>query len=200
MRKTITKDKLESRKRDIIEAVRSTEFESQHKLKDDARTRAITQDRIKELLHYDPETGHFTWLQRRAYIPAGSKAGTIANGYVQIAIDGCLTYAHRLAYIYMTGEQPITVDHINMVRDDNRWCNLRHATQQQNKWNSKAYGHREHKGVSERICKDGTARYHASIRLSGKMHFIGSFDTADEASAAYNEIAKEFHGEFFRAA
>jgi len=91
----------------------------------------ITQERLKEILHYDPETGVFTWLEQ---ISKKSKPGTVAGyyssyGYRGITILNQQHRAHRLAFLYMEGDLPPShVDHINRVRDDNRWCNLRHAT------------------------------------------------------------------------
>ena len=90
-------------------------------------TRTLTQDRLKELLHYDPETGVFT----RRVSAGGKKAGSIAGadhnmGYRQISIGGKLYLAHRLAWLYVHGEWPgVCIDHINQVKNDNRIANLR---------------------------------------------------------------------------
>lgn len=100
----------------------------------------ITQAELKELLHYDPETGVFTWkVNRGIRLLRGKKAGTIKPyGYPVVKVKGKDYLGHRLAFLYMVGEIPSgDVDHINGVRDDNRWCNLRKATRQQNAQNAK---------------------------------------------------------------
>lgn len=83
----------------------------------------------RELISYDPETGDFTWLRPRARRSdlAGSKAGSLNNkGYWRIMINGKAYQAHRLAFLLMTGSLPAKhVDHINGIRTDNRWANLR---------------------------------------------------------------------------
>ena len=86
---------------------------------------AITEARLKERLHYDPDTGIFTWLKMsRQPKRLGSVAGGRCDGYIQIYLDGLIYRAHRLAWLYMTGEWPVGyLDHKNGVRDDNRWCN-----------------------------------------------------------------------------
>jgi hypothetical protein len=48
----------------------------------------------------------------------------------------------RLAYFYMTGRWPETVDHINGVRDDDRYTNLRCATAQENGFNRRTIANR----------------------------------------------------------
>jgi hypothetical protein len=94
-----------------------------------------TREQIKNALHYNPETGIFTWLispSQRAL--KGSVAGTVNDaGYIVIGLDGNHYRAHRLAWFYMTGEWPtIKIDHENTVRSDNRWGNLRLANDSQN--------------------------------------------------------------------
>ena len=88
---------------------------------------ALTTDRLKELLHYDQDTGVFTWNVRRSgKTPAGSVAGSYdAYGYIQIRISPFRYKAHRLAWFYVNSEWPkFCIDHINGVRDDNRISQL----------------------------------------------------------------------------
>lgn len=86
----------------------------------------ITQERLLELLHYDPETGVFT--RRRT----GARAGTDPNAYnrpVRIWLDSHSYRGDHLAFLYMEGTMPPhKVEHINEQKDDNRWCNLRRST------------------------------------------------------------------------
>src|ERR1700719_1662744 len=103
---------------------------------------AIDDDRLRELLSYDPETGVFRWLVRkRQNVKAGDVAGSFDGcGYCKISIDRRAYKAHRLAWLYMTGEwPPAEIDHINMNRADNRFANLRLATRHQNMANQRLY-------------------------------------------------------------
>jgi hypothetical protein len=126
-------------------------------------------------MKYDPETGLFD---------PPCKPGS--EGYRRVGQE----LAHRVAYRLMTGKDAgnQVVDHINCDRSDNRWCNLRLATRSQNRMNSK----RKTKGY---VCVNG--RYVARIYVRGQQERLGTFDTEEEASAAYIARAKEIHGEFY---
>lgn len=90
----------------------------------------LTQARLKELFHYDKETGAFTHIKARRGVRVGKILGCLANnGYLVIRADGKLYLAHRLAWMYVHGAfPPDQLDHINRMRTDNRLCNLRLAT------------------------------------------------------------------------
>jgi len=97
----------------------------------------LTAERLRTILAYDPATGLFT----RNHDVGGYKAGGIAGsknkrGYINISIDGMIYCAHRLAFLYVDGVMPSgSVDHINMVKDDNRWSNLRDVDARTNREN-----------------------------------------------------------------
>ncbi|PNE10603.1 MAG: HNH endonuclease [Beijerinckiaceae bacterium] len=100
----------------------------------------ITAERLRELLHYEPQTGEFT--RRVAMSGRGASVGDIAGkvtkkGYREISVGGSRHKAHRLAWLYMTGEWPKDqIDHVNLNKGDNRWCNLREADNSKNRANT----------------------------------------------------------------
>lgn len=96
----------------------------------------ITQEQLKELLDYDPDTGIFTWKVDRIAIGAGRKAGWLSpRGYIYITINSRRYLAHRLVWLYAHGFLPSELDHINRDASDNRLCNLRVVTGSQNNRN-----------------------------------------------------------------
>ena len=153
-----------------------------------------THERVREALSYNPETGVFTWLVRASTkIRVGDVAGSSAEGYWRIKLDGKTYRAHQLAWLYMTGAWPThEVDHINGVRDDNRWVNLRDVPRLTNQWNTVAPQRSSTTGVRgvERS-KDG---WTARIRVNGCRKYLGRFATIEEASAAYWAAKAEYHG------
>ncbi len=100
----------------------------------------MNQELLKKYLHYSKDTGVFTWIKLTGKrVSAGSKAGCkYSCGYIFIRLLGKRYAAHRLAFLYVEGKLPENhVDHINRVRFDNRWANLRHATRRENMNNMK---------------------------------------------------------------
>lgn len=155
----------------------------------------LNADHLRHLLNYNPETGDFRWnrkaMSRR---PGSDVAGAVTTGgYIQIQIDGCIYKAHRLAWLFMTGEWPeLEIDHINGVPGDNRWNNLRHVDSSINK---------ENRSVARSDNASGLlgAHFHkkhgwrSSIRVRGKVIHLGYFASADEASSAYLQKKRELH-------
>lgn len=162
----------------------------------------LTQDRLRELLVYDPLSGEFTWLVNRLGSGgAGSRAGAFdGQGYRQIGIDGRIYREHRLVWLYVHGHWPVAdLDHINRNRSDSRLANLRPATRSQNSANSGPPRNNSSgfKGVS---LEKRSGRWHAYITVARRRQNLGRFDTAEAANAAYVAAAVRIHGEFARAA
>lgn len=158
----------------------------------------IAQARLKEILAYDPSTGQFVWLMNRGRRYAiGSVAGSVGTkGYRSIKLGGKAYKAHRLAWAYMTGRWPQNqIDHINAVKDDNRWCNLRQATPSQNEINKPRQKNNSsgYRGVS---WSAKSRRWKASIGAEGTRKFLGYFMTAEDAHHAYVTAAETLHGEY----
>lgn len=152
----------------------------------------------RTILDYDEQTGEFTWKVSSTRVNAGDKAGTVdARGYVRIRIGSRKYAAHRLAWLMATGRDPgeKTIDHINGNKGDNRIVNLRLATNAENMRNRGAHKTKRDlpKGVFWNKAK---ARFHAAIRVDGKLNHLGYFDTEDKAQDAYAKAAKTMHGEF----
>lgn len=130
-------------------------------------TKKLTQERLKELLHYNPSTGIFiNRITRSSNAIIGFEAGyTKPEGYVVIGIDNKVYRANRLAYLYMEGYFPeFVVDHKNRVKTDNSWCNLRHASHQCNVRNNSIQKNNKSdvKGVSFHK-KSGRWRAHMEV-------------------------------------
>ena len=146
----------------------------------------LTAERLRELFHYDPLTGVFTRLVSTASnARAGDVAGTLMQiGYLLIGIQGKSYLAHRLAWLFVHGEWPKDqIDHINRDRTDNRICNLREATIKQNQRNlSKSCNNTS--GVPGVHWRSDRAKWWALIESDGQKHYLGMFNTKEEAIAA----------------
>jgi len=159
----------------------------------------ITQEILKEYLHYDPDTGFFTWLKSAGKrVKAGMVAGALtSDGYIQIKLLGRVYKAHRLAWFYIAGEWPKEyIDHINGVKNDNRISNIRQATQAENMKNTVVP--KTNKSGFKGVCWDKAKnKWLAQLKLYGKTKYLGLFEKPEDASLAYQNAARKYHGEFF---
>ncbi|NUX58638.1 AP2 domain-containing protein [Paraburkholderia youngii] len=158
----------------------------------------LTQERLKELLHYDPRTGVFTnRIWRGGTARAGTPAGSInAQGYVQIYVDGGNYYGHRLAWLYVHGTWPYAVDHKRgYSKGDTRLRALRECTYPQNGGNRGMNSNNTSgfKGVS---WDSARGKWKAQIGTRKTHQFLGRFDTPEEAHAAYCRAADAYYGDF----
>lgn len=160
-----------------------------------ANTMQLTQDYLKSVLHYDPETGEFTNLtQRGPNVKIGAKAGTLDSyGYYTIGICGSNHKAHRLAWLYMTGELPENdIDHINGAPGDNRFCNLRAVTRQENMLNK---GPQINNYLQVRGVYPEGSKFRAEIRRNGTRIYLGMFNSIEEAVSARETKLTELNNE-----
>jgi hypothetical protein len=165
--------------------------------------RGMTPAALRALLHYDPETGEFTWVAYRQGIYAGKVAGSPGTkGYLRIRIgmdDRRHEFkAHHLAWLWVYGEWPtVEIDHKDGNKLNNAISNLRLATTSQNQGNRKrpSTNSTGYKGVSRQ-----DRWYRAKITHNGVKHNLGLFKTPEEAYAVYCAKAKELFGEFARVA
>lgn len=157
----------------------------------------VTAARVRELFNYSPETGEFTRIKGMWGHAAGVGVGAITSyGYVRFVIDGENYYSHRLAFLYMTGEWPKDqIDHINRIKDDNRWINLRECTHSQNQANSVPFKNNK-SGFKGVYWEKERNKWISTIRCEGKKFFLGRFKDVLDATVAYNKKSKELFGEF----
>ncbi|MEX3840294.1 HNH endonuclease [Paraburkholderia sp. BR10882] len=155
----------------------------------------LTQEKLRSFLHYDPTTGVFTHLTKTSRREAGDEAGTLnKRGYRVICIEAEAYYAHRLAFLYMVGRFPNEVaDHINGIKDDNRWCNLREATQSQNIINQPL---RKDNKTGYKCVRPRGKRFTAQITVNKKRIPLGIYDTAEEAGRVAQAARLHYYGEF----
>jgi len=160
----------------------------------------VSQEYLRSILHYDPETGVFTWLKSRGRQKAGSVAGSTnkETGRVTVIIDRRKIKAHRLAVLYMTGAWPENdVDHKDVDPSNNAWVNLRPATVGQNHQNKKLQT-TNFVGLAGVYAPKHTRKFRAEIRTGGKARHLGYFKTPEEAHAAYLAAKQELHPFFIR--
>lgn len=144
----------------------------------------LTQERLKELLKYDSNTGIFTWIKASQGIKASSQAGCKANGYILIGIDYQLYQAHRLAWLYIYGSLPKKqIDHINHNRADNRIINLREVTHQENTKNAPKRKTNT-SGVTGVSWDKDTNKWRSQITINGKATYLGIFSDKLDAICA----------------
>lgn len=144
---------------------------------------------------YDPETGLFLVKQisKRCKTPIGGVAGSkLPSGYryIHIPTHGRV-YAHRLAFLFMTGEWPKNiVDHLNHNPDDNRWANLRDVDYSGNNHNSKM--RKDNKSGVRGVHYDKKHnKYVAQIKHQKVTYRLGRYKTLEEAAKAVADKRKE---------
>lgn len=156
----------------------------------------LTQERLKELLNYNPDTGIFTWL---ASSGNGTHAGAIAgsydkDGYRKIAINRTGYRAHRLAWLFTFGVHPACqIDHINMDKEDNSILNLREATHSENLQNQFMPMRNSKSGLRGACWNVLAKKWKAKINVNHVEHYLGYFDTAEEAHQAYLSAKARLH-------
>lgn len=158
----------------------------------------ITQERLKELFDYDPETGWFTNRCSRGRAKVGERAGSFSGhiqGYRRLTVDYQRVYEHQAAWLYVFGEWLDEVDHIDREGSHNGIENLRPCDRTQNNCNSqRTTGESGLRGayLDKRILK-----WYSHIQFGGQVVHLGSFNTAIEAHEAFEAAAEQLHGEFY---
>jgi hypothetical protein len=150
---------------------------------------------VKTLLDYDAATGIFTWRVSRQRAKQGAPAGCIEKriGYHSIGIDNKVYKTHRLAWLYMTGEWPTSeIDHINHIRSDNSFSNLRVVSSAQNHQN-RARKTNSASGYLGVTWHKRALKWYAHIEVNGKSHHLGCFKDLTEAINARQKAELLYH-------
>jgi hypothetical protein len=157
-------------------------------------------ERLNELFTYNPVTGELRWKSvpkkfQRAKV--GDLAGTVgASGYLVVGVDRIYYYVHRIIWKMMTGIDPFDqVDHEDTNRLNNRWLNLREASNGPNVQNSRL--RKDNRSGFKGVCWDSHHKAWAAT-IDGKR--IGRFKDKQDAIAARMRAAEELHGPFMRVA
>lgn len=154
---------------------------------------SITQERLKELFSYNPDTGLFIRLVSTAKKnKVGDVAGSIDNGYLRVKIDGSSYRLHRLSFLYMDGFMPDEVDHINHIRNYNRWLNLREASDLDNSRN-KSISKKNTSGVIGVSWFKDRKKWRSQIMVANKTIWLGQYSNFIDAITARKK-AEVFHG------
>ena len=154
----------------------------------------ITQERLKEVLFYDDETGIFTRKIALGCRPAGSIVGTNMRGYLNAQIDGRNYFLHRLAWLYVFGAMPEKqIDHKNGIKNDNRISNLREANNSQNGQNQRKPGKLNSSGFLGVSFHKKSGKWSARIAENKKTRNLGLFSAPEEAHRAYLTAKRELH-------
>jgi hypothetical protein len=154
-------------------------------------------------LRYEPETGIWRRKPSRRH-PEGRicgsvktqrrKCGTIYSCRI-VSLHRKNYFAHRLAWFYVTGAWPEKeIDHKNTDALDNKWANLRLATDSQQKQNSKT--RHDNRTQVRGVRLETSGRFGARIFYGGKHYWLGTFDSIEEASKVYIEAARRQFKEF----
>jgi hypothetical protein len=165
---------------------------------------------LRECFDYAPSTGVLVWRHRpehhfndlhRMRVANSKCEGKVAgslnpDGYLYVGVGGELFVAHRIIWKLVTGADPIDgLDHIDRTRSNNAWRNLREADQSGNRCNT-GMRYNNTTGLKGAVWDPKLQKYRAAIGVRGKKIYLGLFSSAEDAHAAYDKAATQYHGEF----
>jgi hypothetical protein len=153
----------------------------------------FTKELVSEYIAYDAETGGFARIKTSGTKRAGDKVGVINNRYLMINICGKRLRGHQLAWFLTYGYIPKTIDHINGNGLDNRLCNLREVTSQQNCHNQRTPPKHNTTGFMGVSYYKAGKKYSAHINLDGKKRHLGYFNDPKVAYQAYLVAKRKLH-------
>jgi len=173
-----------------------------------------TKEYLEECFNYDEDTGILYWKVRPlshfksersrdcfnskfSFREAGTKGKYIKISITDLSSNRNGYQSHRLIWKLVTGEDPVgyEIDHIDNDKYNNRFCNLRKATFNQNQHNRLTYQN-SHTGVKGIGLFKRNGKYRVRIAVNNKTHYLGHYNTIEEAKAVHNKFLKELHGDF----
>jgi len=165
----------------------------------------IFYEEVRRMFNYCPETGLLSYKHKRGQgskSKAGDAAGRVDESGVKNSIRLYLrvwigkpvwnAYVHRIIWVWMTGQQPEEIDHIDGDGLNNKWRNLRSVPHSVNGKNQKLHATNTSgtAGVTQR--KDN-GRWRARIVVNGKMINLGTFIDKQQAIDARKEAQTSFY-------
>ena len=158
----------------------------------------LTQKELQALLSYDAESGRFIWLVKPSNkVRIGSEAGhkRKRGGYIYIKIKEKGYFAHQLAWFYVYGYWARIIDHKDRNPSNNALSNLREATVSQNALNS--VNRTNTSGYRGVTWNKRAKKWQAQARLNNRYHYLGVFESSEDASSAFEAFSRTHHGQFF---
>lgn len=155
----------------------------------------LTQERLKQVVSYDKDTGNFIRILKAKGTVVGRVLGyKKSNGYIALSIDGQKYFAHRLAWLYVHGDFPKhDIDHIDGNRENNKIENLRDVQRTVNLQNlKKAKSHNKSTRILG-VYIHANGKFTSRISVNKKDIYLGLFETADQAQQAYLQAKQQFH-------
>lgn len=160
------------------------------------KVQKLTAEFVRSILRYNRRTGIFVWrVDQTEHSRKGDVAGRDVGGYIRININRTNYYAHRLAWLYVTGDWPDNkIDHRDGDGTNNVFKNLRDATHRVNMQNQRrARSDNKLTGVLGVALHRKSGRFIAGISINGRRKFLGYHDTVEQASTAYLTAKRKLH-------
>ena len=142
----------------------------------------ITYEQVRDAIIYEPKSGIIRWRNKCGSGKNGVYVGWYdkIKGYHQLEIFGRSYKAHRIIWLYMRGYLPEKqIDHINRNKEDNRWCNLREASQQCQSQNCNIAKNNTTGITGVTLRKNG--KFRAMIRYNDKLISLGTYNNLTQA-------------------
>lgn len=149
----------------------------------------------QEMLEYLSESYSYS-VSGEVYNKKGVSVGSYTRRYGRLHTKYGTVNMARLLWFFHYGEWPEgEIDHIDGDTHNNRIANLRHCSRSENAKNRGTYSSSK-TGVKGVYIKDG--KFVSSIQNEGSRYYLGSYNTIEEASAAYSSASLLLHKQFSR--
>jgi hypothetical protein len=155
---------------------------------------------VRAEFHYVPETGELirdtsVWCRKKGV--KGAKPGQArmhksgqGKPYLRLGFGGKYIYAHRIIWVWMTGEQPQHIDHLDGNGLNNKWENIRSVSQAENMRNQKRHTSNS-SGVGGIGYRKDSGRWRVRVSMDGRVRSLGTFSSFDEAVIARDQACAQ---------